>query len=84
MQVAAVKNERYAPVNGEIKFVFQIGKTLLGEAGADFGQLFHLRVVVDIEMGGSQHFPLEIGVLNFVTPEIKELSGQQLGPAGQH
>ena len=62
--------------DGEIEFAFQIGITLFREVGPPLGQVFHLRVVIDIEMLGFQYLPFEIGILNLVAPEVKPLRRQ--------
>ena len=76
VKVGAVEDQGNPAGDGEIEFAFQIGITLFREVGPPLGQVFHLRVVIDIEMLGFQYLPFEIGILNLVAPEVKPLRRQ--------
>ena len=73
MKVRAVKNERDPAADVVIELLFEQPVALLGKLCPALRQFFHLCVVIDLEMFGLQHLPVEIRVLDFVAAEVIEL-----------
>ena len=78
MEVRAVEDERDPPADIVIELLFVQPVAFLGELCAALGQLFHLCVVVDLEMLGLKHLPVKIRVLDFVSAKVVELRGRGL------
>ena len=66
-----------------VEAVLEYVVTLLRERGAPFRQVFHLRIIIDIEMFRLQDVPIEAGVLDLVLTEVKKLSRNRRGPEHQ-
>ena len=73
VEVGTVEDERDATAERVVELQLQSPVARLGEGGSALGKRAHLRVVIDIEVLGLEHMPLEIGVLDLVAPEGVEL-----------
>jgi hypothetical protein len=78
MNVRVVKNKRYFVRDVMIEFDFVILKSLLCKAGTNFGHLLEVVIIVNIKVLGSEYFPVEFFVLNFVSAKEIELGKNYL------
>jgi len=56
-----------------VELDFQFLVPIFSEERAPLCELFHLRIIIDVEVLGFQHVPFKFRVLNFVTAEVEEL-----------
>ena len=56
-----------------VEFLLKERVAFFGEMGAAFRQVLHLGIIIDIEVLGLQHAPVELRVLDLVPPEIEKL-----------
>jgi len=61
-----------------IELLLQCLIAFLRERRAPLGKFLHLRIIINIEMLGLQHMPVELCVLDFVSAEVEELSPRKL------
>jgi hypothetical protein len=66
----AIDHQRKLFVGVVIKFVFQKPVAFLGIICRNLGDLFFLRVKIDVEVIGGQNLPRKIRILNLVLSEI--------------
>ncbi len=58
--LGGIKNQRYALLDSVVEFVFQKPVGFFSIGGTDFRQLAHFWIVIDVEMVGLQHMPIEL------------------------
>ena len=73
--MGAVKNERDAVCDVVTELLLEDPVALLRQKCAALGKIDHLRIVINIEVLGLEHVPVEIGVLNFILSEVEKLRG---------
>jgi hypothetical protein len=49
---------------------------LFGKECPPLGEVFHFGIIIDVEVLGLEHVPLEISVLDFVAAKVEELRGR--------
>ena len=75
VEMGAVKNERDAVCDVVTELLLEDPVALLRQKCAALGKIDHLRIVINIEVLGLEHVPVEIGVLNFILSEVEKLRG---------
>ncbi len=75
VEMGAVKNERDAVRDVVAELLLEDFVAFLGEKCAALGKIDHLRIVIDVEVLGLEHVPVEIGVLNLILSKVKKLRG---------
>jgi hypothetical protein len=68
-----IKNKRDAVENVVIEPFLQYEITLFRKVRPALGEVFHLGIIINVEMLGLQHVPLELRVLDFIPPEEEKL-----------
>jgi len=73
VQMRAVKDERDAVGDVVTELLLENPVAFLCEKCPPLGKIPHLRIVIDVEVLGLEHVPVEIGVLDLILSEVEKL-----------